>query len=238
MRRLSEEIADFWQGAGRDLLIIGHGSGSFGHSLANQHGTHRGASSAEDWAGGAEVWGSARRLNQMLLDSLTEAGLPVVAFPPSASGVSVKGELRQLAVAPVEMALSGGWIPLVHGDVVTDRDQGLSISSTEMVFAYLATTIRPTRVLLCGREAGVFADFPENLKLLPKLTPELAQSIGIFGAAEADVTGGMASKVEFSLGLLSEYPELEIHIFSGEAPGNLRRALEGERLGTRIQVEA
>lgn len=237
IRRLSEEIADFWQDNTGPPLLIGHGSGSFGHVLASQHATHDGAQTPRDWLGGAEVWWAVRRLNQIVVEALIEAGLPIAAFPPSACAISVKGEVREMATEAMGRALDGGWIPVVHGDVVQDRDQGLAIASTENVFAFLAREIRPNLVLLCGREPGVFADYPRTEILLKDLTPVTAQEAGIYGAEQTDVTGGMASKVTFAFQLTSLLPQVVVRVFSGETPGNLRRALAGEALGTRLHVD-
>ena len=58
--------------------------------------------------------------------------------------------------------------------------------------------------------------------------------LSIGGAAEADVTGGMAGKVAWGLQLAAELPGTEIRIFSGAVAGNVRSALEGAALGTLI----
>jgi isopentenyl phosphate kinase len=44
----------------------------------------------------------------------------------------------------------------------------------------------------------------------------------------------MRSKVAQMLALVEEIPDLEILIFSGLQPGNIRRALQGEIPGTRL----
>ena len=54
------------------------------------------------------------------------------------------------------------------------------------------------------------------------------------GAASADVTGGMASKVEQMLNLVHKLPNLTAQIFSGEKEKQLERALSGETVGTLI----
>jgi isopentenyl phosphate kinase len=59
---------------------------------------------------------------------------------------------------------------------------------------------------------------------------------GVGGSAAADVTGGMEAKVREMLELVEENPGLSIRIFSGNQPGNLVRALQGENLGTEISL--
>jgi isopentenyl phosphate kinase len=45
----------------------------------------------------------------------------------------------------------------------------------------------------------------------------------------------MADKVRQTMALIEMYPGLTASIFSGEIPGNVRRGLLGESLGTEIQ---
>ncbi|MCX7608122.1 MAG: hypothetical protein N2049_02745, partial [Anaerolineales bacterium] len=116
------------------------------------------------------------------------------------------------------------------------RDRGGTILSTEALFIHLAPELRPRRILLAGLEEGVWADFPARTRLLTELTPAmLAESAWMVGeAVGADVTGGMRAKVTQMLKLVEELPDLEVVIFSGALPGNLRRALQGEPIGTRL----
>ncbi|TLN00972.1 uridylate kinase, partial [bacterium] len=51
-------------------LVLGHGSGSFGHFAAKKHGTYDGVHSPAEWRGFAEVWKDARLLNQIVLEAL------------------------------------------------------------------------------------------------------------------------------------------------------------------------
>ncbi|MCK4693468.1 MAG: hypothetical protein KAT23_07545, partial [Anaerolineales bacterium] len=85
LSRLAKEIAQAKQEQPELQLVVGHGSGSFGHTAAARYGTHLGASSAADWLGFAKVWAAAQRLNRLVIDALIEVGLPAIAFPPSAS---------------------------------------------------------------------------------------------------------------------------------------------------------
>ena len=234
LRRLAQEIADARHIDPALRLLIGHGSGSFGHAAASRHATQHGASTPEQWLGFVEVWRSANRLNRIVVDALSDAGLPVLSFPPSASALARSGEVTELADLPIQRALGHGLIPLVQGDVAFDSIQGACILSTERVFTWLAPRLRPGRILLVGAEAGVFSDFPANTNLLPQVSQhDLAQQ-RVGASAEVDVTGGMAEKVRFALEWARVDPAVEIRIFSGEEPGHLRSVLLGGRAGTQV----
>jgi isopentenyl phosphate kinase len=235
LRRLSVEIAAALTEDPALRLVLGHGSGSFGHKVAAQYRTQAGASSPEEWRGFAAVWASASRLTRIVIDALIEAGLPAIALPPSASVVCDDGQLVMMATGPVESALSAGLLPVVRGDVAFDRTRGSAIVSTEKVFAFLARTLRPARVLIAGVEPGVFADFPQNRRLLDVLTPNDLSGIHLGGAKSTDVTGGMADKVAQAFLVAEAVPGVEVRIFSGIEPGAVRRALSGEPEGTLIR---
>lgn len=234
LERLACEVAAGCEAKPDLRLLIGHGSGSFGHSVAARYGTHQGAASPEQWRGFAEVWSVAARLNRLVVDALRAAGLPVVALPPSASAVCRSGEIVQMAVEPVARALEAGLLPVVGGDVAFDQVWGATIVSTERVFDFLAPHLRPKRILLAGLEAGVYADYPACTRLMASIQESDLADIALTGAAAPDVTGGMADKVHHAIRLARTVPGVEVRIFSGETAGSLREALLGGEPGTLV----
>ena len=63
IRRIGLEILDAWS-ENKGPLLIGHGSGSFGHIPAKKYGTRDGVSTKSEWAGFAEVHAEATILNE------------------------------------------------------------------------------------------------------------------------------------------------------------------------------
>jgi len=234
LTRLAQEIAEARGQQPGMRLLLGHGSGSFGHVAAARYGTRQGARTPQDWLGFAQVWWAAHRLNRLVMDALLAAGLPAVSFPPLGHAMCEAGVLVQLASEPIVRALEAGLLPVVQGDVAFDRSQGATIVSTEQVMGYLADELRPERVLLAGSEQGVYGQFPAQGPPLAILRGSDRVQVAIGSADEADVTGGMADKVDWCLRLAARLPQSEVRIFSGRHPGNLRDALSGAALGTRI----
>jgi len=235
--RLAGEIRAALQGRPGLRLVLGHGSGSFGHVAAHKYDTRSGISTPGGWLGFAEVWREARALNQIVIASLAEAGLPVVAFPPSAGVLARHRQVVRWDLEPLRAALSAGLLPVIQGDVIFDTYLGGTILSTEELFVYLARQLQPQRILLAGLEPGVWADFPACTRLIPSITPaSFNQAAGrLAGSAAVDVTGGMLAKVQAMLDLVRELPELQVYIFSGQQPGLLQAALNGEPAGTCIK---
>jgi len=239
IKRLVTEIATVRQ-ANPDLqLVLGHGSGSFGHVPAKKYGTKLGVHTAENWHRFAEVWYEAAALNRIMMDNLHEAGLPGIAFPPSSGVTAQDGQVNYWNLIPTITALENGLLPVVYGDVVFDTVSGGTILSTEDIFTHLARQLHPQRILLVGIDDGVYADYPKCKQLIPKVTPETWMTVAssISGSVATDVTGGMASKVRQMVNLVEEFPEIEILIFSGNEAGNLSAALKGKSLGTQIKSD-
>jgi isopentenyl phosphate kinase len=236
IKEICRELARATRGNPSLRLVLGHGSGSFGHFSGKKYRTREGVSTLKGWRGFAKVWFDAAILNKLVMENLQEAGLPALAFPPSAS---ISAENRKIIVwdlAPIRSALDNALLPVVYGDVVFDTLLGGTILSTEDLFSHLARELRPSRILLAGSEAGVWEDFPDCTKLVQEITPasypSLLNKINPSGAP--DVTGGMQAKVEGMLELVSKYPELSVTIFSGLEPGHITKVLAGESLGTSI----
>jgi len=229
--RLAAEIQDVRRENPDLSILLGHGSGSFGHHAAAKFGTHLGASSIEDWKGVVAVWKAANKLHRFVMDSLLAAGLPVISFPPSASSLAHDGELISLAIQPIQHALSKGLIPVIHGDVVFDETRGAAIASTEAIFSYLTETIKPSRILLTGLTPGVYNRSGE---ILSSITQADFDGLAFADDEPLDVTGGMKTKVKYALAFSKILPGTEVRILSGETPGHLREALLGSPKGTLI----
>ncbi len=235
IRRLAEEIREALTARPEMELVIGHGSGSFGHAAAASYGTRQGVRTPREWRGYAEVAAAAARLNRIVTDHFWEAGVPVLSLQPSASARCRDGELVHMEIAPILAALAHGLVPLIYGDVALDEIRGGTIISTEDLFVYLAPILAPQRILLVTQVAGVLdAEGRVIPAISPTDIPALQPSLG--GARGADVTGGMASKVERMAALVEQCPNLTVQIFSGEIPGMVLSALmnAGIPSGTRI----
>lgn len=219
-------------------LLLGHGSGSFGHFPAKQHNTRAGVRSPEQWRGFVEVCQQAAALNRLVMDALHDAEQPALSFPPSASVAAADGAIGTWNLEPIRAALDARLLPVVYGDVAFDSKRGGTILSTEDLFAYLAQQLKPTRILLAGDEDGVLANYAKDPQLIPELTPATyAQfAAGIRGPAAPDVTGGMAGKVQAMLAVVQQNPGCEVRIFSGLVPGNIEKAIAGAPLGTRLHA--
>jgi isopentenyl phosphate kinase len=228
IERVAQEIQRAREARPELRLVLGHGSGSYGHFAADRFKVHKGH--LEDWRGYAETGAAAQRLNRLVTDALLKAGVPAVSLQPSASARCHAGELVELALDPIETLLERGCVPLVYGDVALDTVQGCTILSTEQILVYLARALRPERIVLAGEVAGVYSGDPQRdtiVRLVPAITSRnydevqkmLSTSFGV------DVTGGMQQKVQLLFELVTEQPNLQARIITGRTAHMIERVL-------------
>lgn len=234
IERLAGEIKTALAERGDDLqLIVGHGSGSFGHQAAAKYQTHKGAVAVDSWLGFAEVAAAAAELNHIVLRALRAAGVPAITFQPSASTRTRGEQLMYFETFPLKEALKHGLVPVVYGDVSVDASQGMSIVSTETLFDNLARELTPNRIILAGQVEGVFEADPAinpDAEIIEEIDrtnwDEIETMLG--GSNATDVTGGMFTKVRDMYRLTLAMPPMQAMIISAETAGNVAEALNGQ----------
>ena len=234
IERLAAEIKAAMDERGDDLqLIIGHGSGSFGHEVAAKYKTNQGAVAADSWLGFAEVAAAAAELNHIVMKALRAGGVPAVKFQPSASTRTRGKQLMYFETHPVKEVLKYGLVPVIYGDVSVDANQGMSIVSTETLFDNLARELTPSRIVLTGQVDGVYEADPltnpdaEIIEDIDRTNWEEVESM-LGGSHGTDVTGGMFTKVRDMYRLTVAMPPMQAMIMSAEEPGNLEDVLKGK----------
>jgi isopentenyl phosphate kinase len=230
LSRLAQEIRQAPAAGPQRRLLLGHGSGSFGHVAGARYGTRQGVASPEQWLGFCEVAAAAARLNSLVRHALLAAGLPAISFSAVASAQCAGGRIRSLAVEPVSAALQAGLLPVVYGDVAFDTTRGGTIISTEEIMSYLVDPLRPSWLLLAGETPGVLDGEGQVIPAISRAT--LAAVLPALGGSRGtDVTGGMAAKVLSMLDLVDSFPELHIRIFSGLEAGAVEAVLRQPETG-------
>lgn len=238
IERISTEIVRGLKRYPDMRLLIGHGSGSFGHMAARKYGTRDGVFTTEGWLGFAEVWNEAKALNQVVMDQLVKAGIPAIAFPPCAQVKTRSHDIIEWNTSQLAATLANQLTPVIYGDVVFDDEIGGTILSTEEQFEFLSSVLRPARILLAGVEAGIWKDFPKRKEFYPLITPENIKEVKahLAPSESPDVTGGMVSKVESMLRLVEDGRCREVCIFSGLEADRIFETLGGACNGTIIRL--
>jgi isopentenyl phosphate kinase len=240
--RLAGEIA---RAAGRlspdgPRIVLGHGSGSFGHVAARAAGLGRGPVPPERLAPGASgTQERAAELHRRVLAALAGAGLHPFSIAPSSCVVADRGEIAAFAAEPVILALQRGLVPVLYGDVVLDRSWGASICSTERALAALVPALEgaglgAARALWFGETDGLLDARGGTIRAIPRGSAGAEAFAAVGAAAGTDVTGGMRHRLETVFALARRgVPSL---LANGLVPGLVERALAGESVpGTEVE---
>ncbi len=237
--RLSREVAESWD-AHEGRIVLGHGSGSFGHVAAERSGLLDSTANVSVGEGVSRTQQAAHVLHLRVTDALRDAGVPVFSVAPSSAFVASGGEPADVQDEPVRRALDIGAVPVTFGDVVMDRDRGATICSTETVFRALidaleAQGVTTRRVLWVGDTEGVYDAEGETIE---RLSPDRATQLldEVDAPSGTDVTGGMRHRVRAARALARR--GIRSLITSGLEADRLRRALRGEMVpGTQVVQE-
>ncbi|HOT07261.1 MAG: Isopentenyl phosphate kinase [Methanosaeta sp. PtaB.Bin039] len=205
-------------------LILVHGAGSFGHAPARRYGlpgkvTHEGLLFTHQ---------SVADLNRQILEALTMAGARPLPVHPLSCLVMRDGRIVRMMTEPLQEMVDRGFLPVLHGDVAMDQVCGAGIVSGDQLVTYLASAMCAELVALGTDVDGVLCQG----QTIPVL--ERADLSGLdLWERSADVTGSMRGKIKELLDLADN--GVNSRIFNAAVPGNIRRVLDGESLGTLIR---
>ncbi len=236
LEKLAKELAKLIKAKPDLKMIIGHGSGSFGHRAAieNNYDRELGFSTPKE---GATVAKTARELHAIVITALLKAGVPAFSIPPSATGRLERKSQRliEMDIKQIQKVLDIGGVPVVYGDVIPFTDgKGTGIVSTEKVFSFLADYFRPSKIVLLGEVKGVYhpATFSPMTELTPKMWTKIVSSIE--RESGYAVTGGMREKVDQMIEIVKHNPRVEVYIASGFTEAVFEELLSSGKLGTLI----
>ncbi len=244
MSRLAEELAaTLPQLRSRGIgVLLGHGSGSYGHVAAKRHGYREVAAGERRRTGAGAIHNRAETLHCMLVTALVRAEIECLSLAPSTFLVARDGAPVECWSRTVEMALHGGLVPVVYGDVVLDESVGYSICSTETVLSALLERLREAgfsmqSAVWLGETDGILDAEGRTLTTIRSGggPPREGETLAALGeAAGADVTGGIRHRFETVSRLAEE--GVRSLLVNGLRAGAFSAALQGDAIsGTVVE---
>lgn len=194
--RFAESMSAAYHAYGDNVdFILGNGAGSFGHASAHEYGLREGAYNVEQFYGAALTHNNVRDLNLRLGTALNKHSVPATCLSPGDMLVSRQREIISGDIQSVEYALANKLVPVLHGDVVYDETNGVSIVSTERALLWFADALHELyeqiTVIAITRTGGVLRS---DGTVVPTL--QRHDSVESLRQAGHDVTGSMDSKVQ------------------------------------------
>ncbi|TPX59018.1 hypothetical protein SpCBS45565_g07838 [Spizellomyces sp. 'palustris'] len=210
------------------FLLI-HGAGSFGHPHAHAAGLSIGFTppSPKHVLGAAKTRHAVATLNRMVVGELIGRGIPAVSVNPGSwlDGDWSRGETRKpdpptqtaytALLRHVTALINGGYVPVLHGDVVSSPSFGSMILSGDDLVVAFAYALKPRRG--CVFLTDVDGIFDRDPKVAA--TAELLRTIHVNRKTESsdctcvtsesitvgsamDVTGGMSKKLASAIAVV------------------------------------
>ena len=217
---LAEEIA-----SSDEKVLVVHGGGSFGHTVARQQGIS--SEEAATSAGAVSKTREAmRELNGLLSKTLIENKLFPYTFTPF--DAVVKAGKR-----PVSLWLRGllklGLTPVTFGDVIL-TPSGFKIFSGDLMVLELAKILEPERCVFALDADGVYEE--GTRVIIPELSPSQVKKVQI--RPGEDATGGMKLKLDAAAKIAALGPK--VCFVSGYRRNEFSKALKGlEFYGTTVR---
>lgn len=222
--------------AGEIFLI--HGAGSFGHIMASRYDLQKGIrdDEAERLAKFSQVHMDVRRLNNKVMDCMTDSGLRPFSLPPYSFATFTSSKIREFRPELIAQLVRIGMTPVSFGDVVPDEASNFAICSGDLVMAEAARQFRPSKVIFVADVDGVYDSDPKknrDARLLSEISPDVLDDIIAAEGGARDVTGSMRGKIERMI-------EISRHcdscmVLNGNSPGRLAKAIAGgEVVSTKV----
>jgi len=235
--RIARELAAASRNGRGARLLIGHGSGSYGHAAAADGGLTPGTDARRRLAAIARTQRRAAELHRIVIAALEDAGARPFSFAPSSFLAAAGGRLVGRFVEPIFAALDRGLLPVVYGDIVLDAQRGAVIVPTEELFVLLAKEaarrgIPVARAVWLGETDGV--SDREGGRIAHLTSAEAARTARrVNGASGIDVTGGMALRLRTAGALAAA--GVASSIVDGRKAGSIAGAIAGTASGgTRV----
>lgn len=232
LKQLAKELSTYRRFHNEDFILV-HGAGSFGHPIAKRYSLNDRDVQEKDKTGVGLTHTSMHSLSSRIGDIFLEKNCPVFCFSPGSLITKGKKGIDTFSTVPLKAILDSGMIPLLHGDVVVDKECQFSICSGDEIVSYLSNACLPKRVFFLCDVEGIFTDNPKlnrfGTRISETTRKELQEMVFEQDDGERDVTGSMGGKI-------SEIVRIgcDTYVFNGLKKENLLRSLQGERMGTKI----
>lgn len=236
IHRLSKEIAK----AHCESMIIVHGGGSFGHSVASEYKINEGYADPKQLSGFSKTRQAMVSLNKLIVDTLLSSNVLAVSVQSSACFLTEDHRISYASLEPITGFLKLNLIPVLYGDAVLDAKLGFVILSGDQIAAKLATALNSERIILGIDVDGLYTSDPKldpEAKLIEKISlRELKKMLTkIGGARTTDVTGGMLGKIVEMIPAIER--GIKVSIINARKPGRVYKALKNKDvLGTRFEL--
>lgn len=237
LQRMVQEIIEGTNQLSFPMLVV-HGGGSITHPLLDQYGVAKVlkkglVSKPSQILAAARIHQAMEMLNSKIVEVFHSKKMPAWHFQTSALMLSSQRKIKSIFLDAVWQSLQKGYIPILHGDLNIDAQVGSSVCSGDMVACLLAKELGAGRVLFASDVDGIYAENPNqggDFEYYDVLRISDFK-MDLMSDDSKDHSGGMLAKLRY----IDEHcQDKEVVIFNGITKGNIKKALRGEKIGTKV----
>ena len=234
IKNLGLELIEIYKKDYRIILV--HGGGSFGHTLAKKYHVNEGKIPEEPEEAFYQIAKVTQDLNNIIMDQFIKSELPVISLLPRNFVTNVNGKMQDFDFKIIKSLLDKNLIPVLCGDIVFDSKLFCSIVSGDTLISFLGKKLAASQVIFLSDVNGIFDKNPKiskDAKLIKEVNHKnLKKSLnGIEAGSRADVTGEMRGKI---LSIKKGLVNIKVSIINGQRNGNLTKTLKGMAVGTQL----
>ncbi|OGH84199.1 MAG: hypothetical protein A2261_03565 [Candidatus Magasanikbacteria bacterium RIFOXYA2_FULL_44_8] len=222
LRNIAGEIKTFLQQHKNTQIIIVHGAGQPGHSIAQKYRLASGVRNNRDKIYGSLLCNAAiEKLDEEMIAIFLKAGLNVCTVDALSVITQKNKKMHTFDTTAIKNALAHHTIPILHGQMVFDNTETLSICSGDTIATYLADHFSAKKLLFASDVDGVLTKDPfvfPHAKLITKIaTRDILHSrqTTLSKSHNTDVTDGLLGKIRSLDHLLTKNSVKEVVIFNG-----------------------
>lgn len=230
IENLAKQIKEILNDNNNLSLIIATGAGGFGHPVAKKYERNL-------KKGLPFIKKAVKKINQILVSSLTKVGINSISIEPSKMSKHKDGKMVKLFYNQIISLLDKDIIPVFHADLVIDQTRGISILSMDRFLVEVAIELKSkgfkiNKVIFCGITDGVLDNKGKTINKINRTNISEFDNL-FYDNKTVDTTGGMRKKVEECLRLADE--KIPSIIINGQNKNNLvKTILEKEVLKTQF----
>lgn len=234
IKSLSKEIKQL-KDQGYQIVLV-HGAGSFAHGIVKKYDLHHGMKTEQQRRAFKLTQKRMLKLNKIIMDELTLAGLNSVSLSPHTFITQNEGKLHDFDLKLIKKYLAKNITPMLFGDMVLDDKWGCSVLSGDTIVCYLGKKLKAEKVIFLSDVDGIYDKDPKKYvqaRLIPEITNKNIVQVlkGLSPTEREDVTGEMQGKV---LKIYQELKQVETFVVNGKSPKVLTHLMNSIPTGTKL----
>ena len=221
-------------------LIVVHGTGYISKEFARANHILHGKIEAHRRQVVANCLHMLRNIHSTVLCALVDAGMPIVPLSPLTFCELRSGQAEITRPELLRSVLRGGFVPLLHGDLVVDKRGDFLVCSSDALVEGLIRLFPAEKLLFATDVPGVYLQdpkrFPGGEPIDDLSWQELDRLAGQPDDAE-DVSGALPAKLKIIRRATDGFRDC--YVFDGRSPSAWDALVHrNERAGTLIRGQA